>query len=76
MYLTGSMQEIVQVAKSFRVYFSAPNDETDEYYQVDHSLYTFFADKEGKVVNIFGNDLTDNEILQQILNYDRNGTFR
>lgn len=71
-YLTGSMDEILDVSKKFRVYFSKP-DPNDPHYQVDHSLYSFFLDKEGKAIEIFSNSKTADEIVEMVSNAIKQG---
>lgn len=46
--LTGSMPEINAVAKRFRVYFSAPEGDDDNYL-VDHSLFAYLIGRDGTV---------------------------
>lgn len=53
--LTGSYDDIKAVCKSFRVYFSLPpNLKPTQDYLVDHSIFFYFMDPEGKYLDVFG----------------------
>jgi protein SCO1/2 len=55
-WLTGPLENISEVAKAFRVYFSipeiAPGDDDD--YLVDHSIFFYLMDREHKLMEIWG----------------------
>ncbi|KMS93388.1 hypothetical protein BVRB_031980, partial [Beta vulgaris subsp. vulgaris] len=63
--LTGSINDITSVAKKYRVYFSAPEGE-DEDYMVDHSLFAYLIGTDGSVVEIFGRDLTAEQLAAKV----------
>lgn len=53
--LTGTYDEIKKTCKSYRVYFSTPPDlKPGQDYLVDHSIFFYFMDPEGKYVDVFG----------------------
>lgn len=53
--LTGSYDDIKQTCKAYRVYFSTPPDiKPGQDYLVDHSIFFYFMDPEGKYVDVFG----------------------
>ncbi|KAG2173940.1 hypothetical protein INT44_000053, partial [Umbelopsis vinacea] len=68
--LTGSQEEIKQVAKSFRVYVSSPPDVKEgEDYLVDHSIFFYLMDPEGKFVDCYAKDTTADEVTSSFKNY-------
>ena len=68
--LTGSQDEIKQVAKSFRVYVSSPPDVKEgEDYLVDHSIFFYLMDPEGKFVDCYAKDATAEEVTRSFKSY-------
>jgi len=71
--LTGSNEEIKKVSKSFRVYFSAPaGDEED--YLVDHSIFFYLMDKKGEFLEYFGKNLSAEEVAHKMCQTIREDT--
>ena len=68
--LTGTYDEIKQACKAYRVYFSTPPgaDPTSDYL-VDHSIFFYLMDPEGKFVDAFGKSSTKDEVLGKVLDY-------
>lgn len=63
----GTVDEVTQVAKAFRVYYrrsstlTPSGDNAEEKkkktdYLVDHSIFTYLMDREGEYVTVFGKD--------------------
>lgn len=53
--LTGSYDDIKAICKAYRVYFSLPpNLKPEQDYLVDHSIFFYFMDPEGKYLDVFG----------------------
>jgi protein SCO1 len=53
--LTGTWEQIKQVCKMYRVYFSTPeNVKPGQDYLVDHSIYFYLMDPEGDFVEAIG----------------------
>jgi protein SCO1/2 len=55
--LTGTYDQVKSAAKAYRLYFSAPpraldDDETD--YLVDHSIFFYLMDPEGRYARHYG----------------------
>jgi protein SCO1/2 len=68
--LTGSQEEITKVAKSFRVYVSSPpNVKEGEDYLVDHSIFFYLMDPEGKFVDCYAKDTTADEVASSFKKY-------
>ncbi|EME39091.1 cytochrome C oxidase synthesis like protein [Dothistroma septosporum NZE10] len=57
--LTGSWQEVKDVCKAYRVYFSTPPDvKPGQDYLVDHSIYFYLMDPEGDFVEAIGRNFS------------------
>lgn len=50
---TGSMDEISEVAKSYRVYFGIGEKDSDGDYIVDHTICMYLIDPKGQVVDVY-----------------------
>ncbi len=59
--LTGSVEQIKAVEKSYRVYAKKAGDGPN--YGVDHTSITYLMGKDGRFLRLFGNTATDQEIL-------------
>ena len=56
--LTGTPQQVQKTSRAFRVYSSSSqHNEDDEDYLVDHSIFLYLMDKEGRLVAYYGTDL-------------------
>ncbi|KAI8084557.1 SCO1/SenC-domain-containing protein [Halteromyces radiatus] len=67
---TGDQESIRQVAKSFRVYVSSPPNVADgEDYLVDHSIFFYLMDPEGKFVDCYAKDTTADQVTESFKNY-------
>ncbi|KAF9091954.1 Cu-binding protein [Mortierella sp. GBA35] len=65
--LTGSMEEIAKVAKSYRVYFSKPPKVAEgEDYLVDHSIFFYLMSPEGQFVDCYAKDHTAEFVSQSV----------
>ena len=63
--MTGTKDEIAQVAKAYRVYFSTSQvDEHDasEDYLVDHSIFIYLMDPNGEILDYFGQNKSSKDI--------------
>ncbi|KAK3697348.1 Cu-binding protein [Vermiconidia calcicola] len=57
--MTGSWQEVKDVCKAYRVYFSTPPDVVSgQDYLVDHSIYFYLMDPDGDFVEAIGRNFT------------------
>lgn len=68
--LTGSYDDVKKACKAYRVYFSTPPgaDPTQDYL-VDHSIFFYLMDPEGKFVDAFGKSTTEEEVLAKVRDY-------
>ncbi|RKP30035.1 hypothetical protein METBISCDRAFT_17267 [Metschnikowia bicuspidata] len=57
--LTGTYENVKNVCKKFRVYFSTPPDvKPGQDYLVDHSIFFYLMDSEGNFVDVIGREAT------------------
>lgn len=57
--MTGTWQEVKDVCKAYRVYFSTPPDvKPGQDYLVDHSIYFYLMDPDGDFVEAIGRNFT------------------
>ncbi|KAI1161466.1 SCO1/SenC-domain-containing protein [Nemania serpens] len=68
--LTGTYDEIKNVCKSYRVYFSTPRDvKPGQDYLVDHSIYFYLMDPEGDFVEALGRQHSPQQAAKVILEH-------
>lgn len=66
--LTGTYQQIKDVCKAYRVYFSTPeNIKPGEDYLVDHSIYFYLMDPDGDFVECVGRQDTPDSATRLIM---------
>ncbi|KAM0745658.1 SCO1 protein [Meredithblackwellia eburnea MCA 4105] len=68
--LTGSYEDIKATCKAYRVYFSTPPNAlpTDDYL-VDHSIFFYLMDPNGKFVDAFGRSMGPVEVTGKVQTY-------
>jgi cytochrome oxidase Cu insertion factor (SCO1/SenC/PrrC family) len=64
--LTGTPEQIAQVAKAYRVYYQKAAGATGEDYLMDHTLLIYLMDGEGKFVKHFTPEATPDQIADEI----------
>jgi protein SCO1/2 len=65
--LVGSYDDTKAVCKQYRVYFSTPpNADPKGDYLVDHSIFVYLMDPEGKFVEAFGQSVSRDEMVEKI----------
>ncbi|PGH00063.1 hypothetical protein AJ79_08334 [Helicocarpus griseus UAMH5409] len=68
--LTGTYEQVKNVCKQYRVYFSTPKDvKPGEDYLVDHSIYFYLMDPEGDFVECIGRQDTPESAAAIILDH-------
>ncbi|KAI1114083.1 SCO1/SenC-domain-containing protein [Nemania sp. NC0429] len=68
--LTGTYDEIKDVCKAYRVYFSTPKDvKPGQDYLVDHSIYFYLMDPEGDFVEALGRQHSPQQAAKVILEH-------
>lgn len=65
--LTGPHEEIKNICKQYRVYFSTPpNLKPGQQYLVDHSIFFYIMDPEGNFIDVMGRNYTGPEALKKV----------
>lgn len=68
--LTGTWEQIQDVCKKYRVYFSTPVEvKAGQDYLVDHSIYFYVMDPEGDFVEAIGRQHTAEEASRLIVDH-------
>jgi protein SCO1/2 len=68
--LTGTYEQIKDLCKKYRVYFSTPqNVKPGQDYLVDHSIYFYLMDPEGDFVEALGRQHSPDEGAKMILDH-------
>lgn len=66
--LTGSVEQVNQATRAFRVYYSAgPRSNDDKDYIVDHTIITYLIDPEGNLMDYYGQTKTAEDIASGVL---------
>ncbi|KZT13188.1 SCO1 protein [Laetiporus sulphureus 93-53] len=65
--LTGAYDNVKAACKAYRVYFSTPPGVTaEEDYLVDHSIFFYFMDPDGRFVDAFGKTNTVEDVVERV----------
>lgn len=64
--LTGTVDQIKQVSRAYRVYFNEGIKASEDDYLVDHSIIHYFIGRNGKFVDFFGKNMTVKDIVGKI----------
>ncbi|MEL6964061.1 MAG: SCO family protein [Pseudomonadota bacterium] len=65
MALTGTDEEVAAAAKAYRIYYSIPNKEGDDY-AVDHSTFIYLMDPAGGYRTHFSHNATPEEVAARL----------
>ena len=65
--LVGSYEDTKAICRQYRVYFSTPpNADPKGDYLVDHSIFVYLMDPDGKFVEAFGQSVGADEMVEKI----------
>jgi len=65
--LTGSYDDVKKTCKVYRVYFSTPPDvKPGDDYLVDHSIFFYLMDPEGRFVEAFGRSAGKDDVATKV----------
>jgi protein SCO1/2 len=69
--LTGTPEQVVAAAKTYRVYFAKQKDAAagSEDYLVDHTSITYLMDRQGRFLTHFGHAVTAEAMAERIRKY-------
>lgn len=75
-FLTGTPEQVGNVAKSFRVYYSKANEDADDEseYLVDHSIVLYLISPDGEFLDFFTQKMQVNDIVDRISVHYKNVT--
>ncbi|KJZ72514.1 hypothetical protein HIM_08038 [Hirsutella minnesotensis 3608] len=75
--LTGTYDQIKDLCKKYRVYFSTPKDvKPGQDYLVDHSIYFYLMDPEGDFVEALGRQHSPDQAAEIILGHMKDWTAK
>jgi protein SCO1/2 len=65
--LAGDYETTKATCKAYRVYFSTPpGTKPGDDYLVDHSIFFYFMDPDGKFVDAFGKSSTEADVVERV----------
>lgn len=68
--LTGTYDQVKNICKAYRVYFSTPPDvKPGDSYLVDHSIFFYIMDPEGRFIDVMGRNYNSEEATKKILEH-------
>ena len=66
-FLTGSPDQVQQMAKKYRVYVSKADETEDGDYLVDHSIVIYFHDDTGDMADCFTQSMRPTDVIEKIV---------
>jgi protein SCO1 len=66
-FLTGAPEQVRNMAKTYRVYFSKADESADGDYLVDHSIVIYFHDDTGDLADCFTQSMRPSDVVEKIV---------
>mmetsp|Transcript_609 Transcript_609/g.976 ORF Transcript_609/g.976 Transcript_609/m.976 type:complete len:296 (-) Transcript_609:39-926(-) len=66
-FLTGSPDQVQQMAKKYRVYVSKADETEDGDYLVDHSIVIYFHDDTGDLADCFTQSMRPSDVVEKVV---------
>jgi protein SCO1 len=66
-FLTGSPDQVQQMAKKYRVYVSKADESIDGDYLLDHSIVIYFHDPTGDLEDCFTQSMRPSDVVEKII---------
>uniref|UniRef100_A0A7S1Z9Y3 Thioredoxin domain-containing protein n=1 Tax=Ditylum brightwellii TaxID=49249 RepID=A0A7S1Z9Y3_9STRA len=66
-FLTGSPEQVQQMAKKYRVYVSKADETEDGDYLVDHSIVVYFHDDTGDLSDCFTQSMRPSDVVEKVV---------
>jgi len=66
-FLTGSPEQVQQMAKKYRVYVSKADETEDGDYLVDHSIVIYFHDDTGDMADCFTQSMRPSDVVEKVV---------
>ena len=66
-FLTGSPDQVQQMAKKYRVYVSKVDETEDGDYLVDHSFVIYFHDDAGDLADCFNQSMWASDVVEKVV---------
>lgn len=66
-FLTGSPEQVQQMAKKYRVYVSKADETEDGDYLVDHSIVIYFHDDTGDLADCFTQSMRPSDVIDKVV---------
>jgi protein SCO1/2 len=66
-FLTGSPEQVQQMAKKYRVYVSKADETEDGDYLVDHSIVIYFHDDTGDLADCFTQSMRPSDVVEKVV---------
>jgi len=67
--LTGTPEQIAQVAKEYRVYYAKADQSDGKTYLMNHSSFVYLLDPEGRFITVFPSDMDSEKMASEIRKY-------
>ena len=64
--LTGSVEQIKEITKKYRVYYKKQNNDDEQNYLIDHTAFTYLVLPEIGFVDFFRRELTAEQLADKV----------